>query len=245
MKRNCVLRVLHEHSPYLNAPVTSITCKKGDTPIGPQYVWFEDGRRAYSNFWAGDGSGKLVEWREYKDGRCYSSKDKLECAVCDKEIEQSECLWLNCNHRFHYNCVVTWLSENSRCCPTCQRLIVAKGWIKNPRWLCNVLAKDHHCGYGLVRDFLGNTMWIKFWAVHNLPGWYDAPYARCDERFLQNTLRLVAIDRVHHIAQLQCMHMSLYIGNVTTTRDDVLEITLTLPADALPAHAALLCDLDL
>ena len=52
-----------------------------------------------------------------------------DCAIC-LEINDSESIFLNCNHKFHKNCITEWLNIKPTC-PLCSKLIYDKFRIYN------------------------------------------------------------------------------------------------------------------
>jgi len=45
-----------------------------------------------------------------------------ECTICHETIEQRT--MLQCNHAFHFNCILKWMNTGARSCPTCRAAIV-------------------------------------------------------------------------------------------------------------------------
>ncbi|CAJ1384482.1 unnamed protein product [Effrenium voratum] len=53
-------------------------------------------------------------------GVCLSEEDS-QCLICLEDFkEEEELRTLHCCHSFHARCVDGWLTEKSRCCPTCR-----------------------------------------------------------------------------------------------------------------------------
>lgn len=47
------------------------------------------------------------------------SDESYNCTICMEEITNSDIKRLNCNHKFHQNCINEWLLENNTC-PICR-----------------------------------------------------------------------------------------------------------------------------
>ena len=55
-------------------------------------------------------------------------KEQQECAICNEDYEpDTRVITLPCNHIFHNNCIIPWISEQSTKCPICHSEITQDG----------------------------------------------------------------------------------------------------------------------
>ncbi len=58
--------------------------------------------------------------KEAEDHQDYQDHQDHSCIICmDQESTEDEWVVLHCNHEFHYNCALPWLSRNTTC-PLCR-----------------------------------------------------------------------------------------------------------------------------
>ena len=62
--------------------------------------------------------------------RVYGLPGDSQCAVCQSELERTDSVrMLPCRHCYHRECIDPWLTQRSRCCPTCRASVCVDGLI--------------------------------------------------------------------------------------------------------------------
>ncbi|NXE49779.1 TTC3 ligase, partial [Casuarius casuarius] len=71
--------------------------------------------RPNSQPWGNVGATSRSKWKKSDD----TISDDDPCIICHEELSRDSCE-LECGHRFHRECIRTWLKEHSSTCPICR-----------------------------------------------------------------------------------------------------------------------------
>ncbi|KAM8819862.1 E3 ubiquitin-protein ligase TTC3 [Eudromia elegans] len=71
--------------------------------------------RPNSQPWGNVGATSRSKWKKSDD----PASDNDPCIICHEEQSRDSCE-LECGHRFHRQCIATWLKEHSSTCPICR-----------------------------------------------------------------------------------------------------------------------------
>ncbi|XP_037992049.1 E3 ubiquitin-protein ligase TTC3 [Motacilla alba alba] len=80
--------------------------------------------------WGNAGATPKAKWRKQDGAAC--SEDP--CTICHDELSR-DCCELECGHRFHRECIRTWLKQHSSTCPICRvHALLPEDFPELPAW---------------------------------------------------------------------------------------------------------------
>ena len=81
-----------------------------------------------------------------------------ECPICYEEMDESNSIITNCNHKYHKNCLHTWANKHNSC-PICRKKLVASYIIDDETFLQQLEDTENNLrelqdNYNLLRQFI-------------------------------------------------------------------------------------------
>ena len=81
-----------------------------------------------------------------------------ECPICYDEMDESNSIITNCNHKYHKDCLNVWANKHNSC-PICRKKLIDSYIIDNDKFIQQLEDVENHLrelqdNYNLLRQFI-------------------------------------------------------------------------------------------